>query len=134
MVDASTVRIVPPPDPSTMQQRKRRSNKPKTAESPVEGSIVLPDATLADVVEQTPEQANEASVASERVAPLVAPTFGDPILKSGPVVEILQKRLKALNKKIVLEYLCYSWYQVADTSCPVTHNKICINRLQETER
>ena len=112
MVDLSTVRIVPgapPPDPSKMQKKKRRANKPKTAESPAEGSVVLPDATPAMVVEQSSEQANlkEASVAPEHVAPSEAPTFDDPILKSSPVVEILQKRLKALNKKIVCGHLCY---------------------------
>ncbi|KAJ8592716.1 hypothetical protein M405DRAFT_812294 [Rhizopogon salebrosus TDB-379] len=105
MVDASTVRIVPgalPPVLSKTQKKKRRTNKPKTADSPAEGSVIIPDATSAALVERAPEQAHlrEGAVAPELVAPSEAPTFDDPTFRSSPVVEILQKRLKALNKKI----------------------------------
>jgi hypothetical protein len=110
MVDASTVRIVPgalPPVLSKTQKKKRRTNKPKTADSPAEGSVIIPDATSAALVERAPEQAHlrEGTVAPELVAPSEAPTFDDPTFRSSPVVEILQKRLKALNKKIVREHI-----------------------------
>ncbi|KAG0703238.1 hypothetical protein DFH29DRAFT_829375, partial [Suillus ampliporus] len=104
MVDAPiTVRVVPgavPPVPlSKTQKKKRRSNKPKTADSPAEGSVIIPDATSAAPVDRAPEEAKEGTVAPELVAPSEAPTFDDLTSRSSPVVELLQKRLKALNKK-----------------------------------
>ncbi|OJA14501.1 hypothetical protein AZE42_04457 [Rhizopogon vesiculosus] len=105
MVDTSAIRIIPgalPSVPTKTQKKKHRSNKPKTADSPVEGSVVIPNATSAALVERAPEQADfkEGSVAPELIAPSEAPTFDDPTFKPSPVVGILQKRLKALNKKI----------------------------------
>ncbi|KAG1742917.1 hypothetical protein EDB19DRAFT_1700850 [Suillus lakei] len=106
MVDAPNVRIVPGALPPTLQaktqKKKRRSNKPKTADSPAEGSVIIPDAPSAALVDRAPEEADvkEGTVAPELVAPSEAPTFDDLTSKSSPVVELLQKRLKTLNKKI----------------------------------
>ncbi|KAG1861611.1 hypothetical protein DFJ58DRAFT_777566 [Suillus subalutaceus] len=106
MVDAPNVRVVPgalPPTSQTKTQKKKhRSNKPKTADSPAEGSVIVPDTTPAALVDRAPEEADvkEGAVAPELVAPSEAPTFDDLTTKSSPVVELLQKRLKALNKKI----------------------------------
>ncbi|KAG1735096.1 uncharacterized protein EDB91DRAFT_1145196 [Suillus paluster] len=106
MVDAPNVRIVPGASPAVSlaktQKKKRRSNKPKTADSPAEGSVILPEATSATLVDRAPEEADvkEGTVAPEVVAPSEAPTFDDLTTRSSPVVELLQKRLKALNKKI----------------------------------
>ncbi|OJA16841.1 hypothetical protein AZE42_03623 [Rhizopogon vesiculosus] len=69
----------------------------------MEGSVVIPDATSAALVERAPlEQADlkEGTVSPELIAPSEAPAFDDPTFNSSPVVEFLQKRLKALNKKI----------------------------------
>lgn len=112
MVDTFTVRTVPgapPQELSKTQKKKRRPNKSKTEDSPAEGSVVIPDATPAALIERAPEQANlkEGTVAPEQVALSEAPTFDDPTFKFSPIVEILQKRLKALNKKIVREQTCY---------------------------
>jgi len=108
MVDAQTARIVPGAPPlSKTQKKKRRTNKPKTADSPVEGSVIIPDATPAALAPEQ-EVMKEATVAPEPIAPSEAATFDDPTFKSSPVVEILQKRLKALNKKIVREHICVS--------------------------
>jgi hypothetical protein len=107
MVDAPNVRVVPgalpPTSQAKTQKKKRRSNKPKTADSPAEGSVIAQDTTSAPLVDRSPEEADvkEGTVAPELVAPSEAPTFDDLTTKSSPVVELLQKRLKALNKKIV---------------------------------
>jgi hypothetical protein len=107
MVDTSNVRVVPGalPPTKTTQKKKRRSTKPKTADSPAEGSVIIPDATSATPVDRAPEEADvkEGTIAPEPVAPSEAPTFDDLTTKSSPVIELLQKRLKALNKKIVRE-------------------------------
>ncbi|KAG2032456.1 hypothetical protein BDR03DRAFT_752180 [Suillus americanus] len=108
MVDAPNVRVVPGPNalPPTSQaktqKKKRRSNKPKTTNSLAEGFVIVPDTTSAVLFDRAPEEADvkEGRVVPELVAPSEAPTFGDLAIKSSPIVEILQKRLKALNKKI----------------------------------
>ncbi|KAG1807654.1 uncharacterized protein BJ212DRAFT_1485506 [Suillus subaureus] len=106
MVDASNDRVVPDALPLTpqakTQKKKRRSNKPKTADSPAEGSVIVTDTVSAALVHRAPEEAHvkEGTVTLELVAPSEDPTFDDLTTKSSPVVELLQKRLKALNKKI----------------------------------
>ncbi|KAG2150828.1 hypothetical protein DEU56DRAFT_778690 [Suillus clintonianus] len=106
MADAPNIRIVPgalpPTSQSKIQKKKRRSTKPKTADSPAEGSVIIPDVASAALVDRAPEEADlkEGTVAPELVAPSEAPTFDDLTSKSSPVVELLQKRLKSLNKKI----------------------------------
>ncbi|KAG1864054.1 hypothetical protein C8R48DRAFT_707729 [Suillus tomentosus] len=106
MADAANVRVVPgalpPMSQAKTQKKKRRSHKPKTADSPAEGSVIIPDATSAAPVDRAPEEADvkEGTVAPELVAPSEAPTFDDFTPKSSPVVELLQKRLKAMNKKM----------------------------------
>ncbi|KAG1807659.1 uncharacterized protein BJ212DRAFT_1386334 [Suillus subaureus] len=106
MVDTPNVRVVPgalpPMSQAKTQKKKRRSNKPKTADSPAEGSVIVPDTTSAAQIDRAPEEADvkEGTVAPELAAPSEAPTFDDLTTKSSPVVELLQKRLKALNKKI----------------------------------
>ncbi|KAG1718266.1 hypothetical protein EDB19DRAFT_1920961 [Suillus lakei] len=106
MIDAPNVRIAPGPLPPTLQaktqKKKRRSNKLKTVDSPDKGSLIIPDVPSATLVGWAPEEADvkEDTVAPELVAPSEAPAFDDLTSKSSPVVEILQKRLKAVNKKI----------------------------------
>lgn len=122
MVDASNVRLVPgalpPTSQAKTQKKKRRSNKPKTADSPAEGSVIIPDANSAAPVDRAPEEADvkEGTVAPEPVAPSEAPTFDDLTTKSSPVIELLQKRLKALNKKIarVASYAAMDYEKLND--------------------
>lgn len=107
MADTNPVtRIVPGAPPSVAQtksrRKKRKANKTKTPDSPTEGSVVLPDATSTSPLDKAPENSEtrenldiiEFGSASE------AATNDDALLRPGPVVEFLQKRMKALNKKI----------------------------------
>ncbi|KAG1866702.1 hypothetical protein F4604DRAFT_1624855 [Suillus subluteus] len=107
MVDTPNVRVVPdalPPTSQTKTQKKKhRSNKPKPADSrPAEGSVIVPDTTSTSLADRAPEEVDmkEGAVAPELVTPSEAPTFGDFATNSSPVVELLQKRLKVLDKKI----------------------------------
>ncbi|KAF9227464.1 hypothetical protein BS17DRAFT_695297 [Gyrodon lividus] len=108
MVDtASNSRIVPgaPPSiaPSKSQRKKRKTgNKSKTPDSPAEGSVVIPDATSPVLAEKAPEEddVKEGNVAPELVAASEAPTYDEVSPKPSPVIELLQKRMRTLNKKI----------------------------------
>ncbi|KAH7913449.1 hypothetical protein BJ138DRAFT_1146015 [Hygrophoropsis aurantiaca] len=107
MSDISGTRYVPgapPPAPlSKTQKKKRKIVKNKNTDSPVEGSITIPDALTAALVEKAPEEPDvkEGALAPELVAGSdYAPGSEDSLLKPSPVVELLQKRMKALNKKI----------------------------------
>jgi hypothetical protein len=113
----SAARVVPgaPPSitPSKSQRKKRKTgSKNKTPESPAEGSVVIPDATSPDLIERAPEEndVKEENVAPELPAASEAPTYDEVNPKSSPVIEVLQKRMRALNKKIVRFFYC-SVYQ-----------------------
>ncbi|KAG6329016.1 hypothetical protein ID866_10073, partial [Astraeus odoratus] len=102
---APTTRIVPgapPAVPSSKSQRKKRkSNKMKAGGSPTEGSLHIPDTSSIP-----PEQLNDGSDvkddtgAVEFVAASEAPTNDETLVKPSPVIELVQKRMRALNKKI----------------------------------
>ena len=111
MLDAN--RIVPgapPPAPLTKSQRKKRkaaTASAKTTES-VNGAsaVTTPDVTTATLAEKQPEDvdAKEDSVAAEpTVTQILEDGQGleDDGAKPSVIVEYLQKRRKALNKKIV---------------------------------
>ncbi|KAG2069976.1 hypothetical protein BDR04DRAFT_1142977 [Suillus decipiens] len=103
MTDAPNACVVPDALSLTKSQKKKcRSNKPKIADSPAEGPVIIPDATSVVLVDRTPEEADakESTFAPDLVTPSEDPTFEDMTSKSSPVVELLQKRLKLLNKKI----------------------------------
>ncbi|KAH7927507.1 hypothetical protein BV22DRAFT_1031696 [Leucogyrophana mollusca] len=107
MSDASGPRYVPGAPPpaalSKSQKKKRKIVKNKTADSPVEGSVTIPDTTAAALVEKAPEESElkEGAVAPELVAGSdYAPGSDDPLSRPSPIIELLQKRIKALNKKI----------------------------------
>jgi len=107
-----TIRIVPgappPPPLSKSQKRKRKSNKTKTPDSPLEGSPICLDVNFTTPLDKAPEEseAKESAGAVELVAASEAPTNDDALLKPSPAVELLQKRMRALNKKIVcFQYL-----------------------------
>lgn len=109
---ASALRLVPgapPPLVTSKSQRKKRKTgtKSKTPGSPAEGSVTIPDAPSTAVIEdRVPNETDlkEDNVVPEPVAASEAPTHDDLNSKVSPVVELMQKRMRALNKKIV----CFS--------------------------
>lgn len=101
MADAASLRLVPgalPPVAASKSQKKKRrtGTKSKTPGSPAEGSVTIPDAPSAALVDSAPNE-----TAPELVAASEAPTHDDLNSKASPVIELLQKRMRALNKKIV---------------------------------
>lgn len=107
----SAPRFVPgapaPVAASKLQKKKRKTGtKSKTPGSPEEGSITIPDAPSIALVDRAPNETDvkEDNVALELVAASEAPTHDELSSKHSPVVELLQKRMRALNKKIV----CFS--------------------------
>lgn len=104
MSEAVTQRIVPgapPPAPLTKSQRKKRKGK-KAAESTPDSPEATVDATPTVLAEQAPE-VEEAREASTAIAP--EPVLEEEVLKLSPIVELVQKRLKATSKKIVRFFL-----------------------------
>ncbi|KAL7281302.1 hypothetical protein ACG7TL_004611 [Trametes sanguinea] len=103
----TTPRVVPgapPPPPVSKSAKKKRKAgaKSKEPQSETESHVVVPDTTTAALIEKAPE---EKDVKEGAVAPqLVAQTSQEPDspveIKPSPIVEMLNKRLKANNKKI----------------------------------
>lgn len=108
---AAAPRLVPGAPPpialSKSQRKKRRTGaKSKTPGSPTEGSVTLPDApstALVDGADGAPDEIDpkEDNTAPEPAPASEAPTHDDLNTKSSPVIELVQKRMRALNKKIV---------------------------------
>lgn len=111
MAEVASTRLIPgallPSAPSKSQRKKRKTGtKSKTPGSPAEGSVTIPDAPSTAVVDRVPDETDpkEDNVSPELVAASEAPTHDDLNSKHSPVVELLQKRMRTLNKKIV----CFS--------------------------
>ncbi|KAL4078505.1 hypothetical protein V8B97DRAFT_1937661 [Scleroderma yunnanense] len=106
-ITSPATRIIPGAPPalpsSKSQRKKRKANKTKTPDSPAEGSPSLPDAHSSTPLDKAPEEseAKEVAGAVEFAAASEAPTNDDAQLKPSPVIELLQKRMRALNKKIL---------------------------------
>lgn len=107
MADASaltTQRIVPgapPPISIAKAQKKRRKPKAKSGEdSP---AVVVPDPLSAALTEKAPQTADivEGNVAPELLVKAESQDGEDLASKPSPIVELITKRLKATNKKIV---------------------------------
>ncbi|KIK67488.1 hypothetical protein GYMLUDRAFT_108702, partial [Collybiopsis luxurians FD-317 M1] len=108
--DVSTQRLVPgaPPPPAVTksQLKKKRKGKGKTSEQTADSATEIPDATAAALVEKAPEVSDIQGgiVAPELVAqPSQSeslPATEDTTLKLSPIVELVNKRLKAANKKM----------------------------------
>jgi hypothetical protein len=93
----------PPPTPlSKSQKKKRKAKKTGDAEEP----LTIPDSTSAALIEKAPEpsELQGDAVAPELVAK-VEPSSSTPddeaFYKPSPIVELINKRLKATAKKIV---------------------------------
>lgn len=114
---APAVRIVPgapPPAPISKSQKKKRKAAAikKTASEQSNGAehVVVPDAAASALIEQAPTEndVKEGSVAPELVAQSeaqvtreVSPVPGGGEKKPSPIVDMLNKRVKATTKKIV---------------------------------
>ncbi|KAJ3857640.1 hypothetical protein EV368DRAFT_70849 [Lentinula lateritia] len=97
----------PPPPPLTKSQlKKKRKSKTKVNEQAGESLVAITDASTAALVEKAPEVADiqESIVAPELVAQPsqseAQSTTEDVTLKLSPIVDLVNKRLKATNKKI----------------------------------
>ncbi|KNZ76684.1 hypothetical protein J132_09217 [Termitomyces sp. J132] len=90
----------PPPAPLTKSQRKKRKAK-KATESTPDSPEAPVDVASSVLTEQAPE-AEEVREASTTTAPeLQTPAVEEEVvLKPSPIVELIQKRLKATSKKI----------------------------------
>ncbi|KAI0356158.1 hypothetical protein OH77DRAFT_1423757 [Trametes cingulata] len=101
----TTPRVVPgappPPPPSKSQKKKRKAAKPKEA-SESDSHVVVPDTTTAALIEKAPDEKDvkEGAVAPELVAQTSEGPQSPVELKPSPIVEMLNKRLKANGKKI----------------------------------
>lgn len=125
---AAAPRLVPgAPQPiaqSRSQRKKRKTGaKSKTPGSPAEGSVTIPDAPAVLVV-TAPNNTDpkEDNLATEPVPPSEAATHDDLNPKSSPVIELVQKRMRALNKKIVCLSVLLSPLLAALTRRP--HNSL----------
>ena len=98
----------PPVAPSKSQKKKRRTGaKSKTPGSPAEDSVTIPDAPSPAPIDGTPNETDikEDNAPHELAAASEAPTHDDANPKASPVIELVQKRMRTLNKKIVC---CFS--------------------------
>ncbi|KAJ4487339.1 hypothetical protein C8J55DRAFT_507647 [Lentinula edodes] len=97
----------PPPPPLTKSQlKKKRKSKTKTNEQAGESLVAITDASTAALAEKAPEATDiqEGIVAPELVVQTsqseAQSTTEDVTLKLSPIVDLVNKRLKATNKKI----------------------------------
>lgn len=118
MSDTSTQRLVPgaPPPalPSKSSKKKRKPVKGGGSEhSPALSSVAIPDATSPALTEKAPDtsDAKDGPVSESLLAEPHA-TNGSPSsqhvldeAKHSPVVDLIQKRIKASTKKIVRRLL-----------------------------
>ncbi|KAL6310485.1 hypothetical protein BKA93DRAFT_924673 [Sparassis latifolia] len=99
-----TLRIVPgapPPPPLSKSQKKKRKIAKSKSSDPTNDELLTP--TTAALVEQAPTESDikEGSVAPELVVqPEAEQISADDAQKPSPIVELLNKRSKAVSKKI----------------------------------
>ena len=124
-----TVRVVPgapPPPPLTKSQKRKKAKGAK--KTPEHDDVVLPDTTSAALTEKAPTEVDvkEGSVAPELVvqpeghAPQTP--VEDPSTKATPIVDMLNKRLKQIHKKIV------------STCARVAHTSVMYHALDASSR
>ena len=109
MAEAASLRVVPgapPPLTLTKSQKKKRKTAIKGQKSSDEGaetSPVITDAHTAALVDKSPTAADveDGAVASELVAVQTESGVESTGKKASPIVDLLNKRLKVVSKKIV---------------------------------
>ena len=136
---AEIARLIPgaaPPVAQSKSQRKKRKTgaKSKTPGSPAEGSVTIPDDPSPAIVDSTPNETDiKEDNAHELVAASEAPTHDDLNPKSSAVIELVQKRMRSLNKKIVCFFVPLSSLKAcvinSDDFTTVPDRKLCSNRL-----
>lgn len=104
------IRIVPgapPPPPASKSKNKKKKAGAKKSSDLGDEHVVVPDAHTAALIDHAPSESDvkEGSVAPSLVArqeslPPVSPGGADEP-KASPIVDMLNKRLKATGKKIV---------------------------------
>lgn len=110
-----TARLVPgapPPAPVSKSQKKKKKAGAKKSSDHSDEHVVVPDAHTAALIDHAPSQSDvqEGTVAPELVARTdsaapVSPGGADD-LDLSPLVDMLTKRMKTTNKKIVSIYVC----------------------------
>lgn len=99
----------PPPAPLSKSQKKKRKGK-KTGEA--EEPLTIPDPTSAALIEKAPEPVDVqgGAVAPELVSKVELPSATpeeEISYKPSPIVELINKRLKATAKKIVFSHFSF---------------------------
>lgn len=127
----TTPRVVPgappPPAPSKSQKKKRKAGKPKEA-SESDAPVAVPDTATAALIEKAPEASDvkEGAVAPQLVAQVSEEPQTPAELKLSPIVDMLNKRLKANGKKIVSTLagaVCTSCAQGLRHACWHSHRR-----------
>ncbi|GJE94905.1 hypothetical protein PsYK624_110810 [Phanerochaete sordida] len=105
-----SIRIVPgapPPPPASKSKSKKKKSGAKKSSDQGEDHVVVPDAHTAAFIDHAPSESDvkEGSIAPSLVArqeslPPVSPGGADES-KASPIVDMLNKRMKATNKKII---------------------------------
>lgn len=104
-----TVRIVPgappPAPPSKAQKKKRKTAKAKSTEPETVDHVEVPDPVAAALIDKAPTEVDvrESSITPSLVAQPEEPQspVEDNVLKPSPIIDMLNKRLKAIQKKMV---------------------------------
>ncbi|KAL0576296.1 hypothetical protein V5O48_005672, partial [Marasmius crinis-equi] len=139
MIDTAAQRTVPgapPSAPLSKSQLKRlRKAKSKNDDSAsVASGVEVPDTTAAALIEKAPEPADiqEGSVAPELVTESPSQEQDqdqEVTLKPSPIIELISKRLKATNKKIMR----ITSYATADPETLNDDQKRTLNTLPALE-
>ncbi|KAF9808926.1 hypothetical protein IEO21_07691 [Rhodonia placenta] len=103
-----TVRIVPgappPAPPSKAQKKKRKTAKAKSTEPETVDHVEVPDPVAAALIDKAPTEVDvrESSITPSLVAQPEEPQspVEDNVLKPSPIIDMLNKRLKAIQKKM----------------------------------
>ena len=108
---SATARLVPgapPPALPSKSQKKKKSKSAKKTSEPEDEHAEIPDTEAAALTDHAPTESEvrEGSVAPELIVRStstrpVSPSADDKDGKSSALVEMLNKRLKATNKKVV---------------------------------
>lgn len=109
---ATSPRLVPgapPPIALSKSQRKKKKTKAKSGDEDPEQQVVILDPTSAALTEKAPEPSDiqEGVVAPQLVAQPSEDTTELAEPKLSPIVDLITKRLKATNKKIVRAFTVF---------------------------
>jgi hypothetical protein len=102
MAESAPQRIVPgaPPPPPLLSKSQRKKRKTKAKSTEPESPNAIPESMTPAVVEKVPEMSDEkpgpvASDVSQREAQTPQVVEDESLYKPSPIVELINKRLKA---------------------------------------